>query len=393
MAEDWSINVRKYAPDADESVIQAIVRHLGIALRSRDASLVSFTDPSELETVRESWLKKKLGLTDPDDALDAAIAKVGERMKDDATKNRVTVYYLLAEMFGKLGLLGGGTAAAATSSDPEPAAGPASAAGSDSAAAGAADPGSAGTRAAGAVDSGLAAAAAAAPAALSAAPAAAAAVSAPAAAAMAAAPAAAAVAAIRHGGRRTSDDDGIIKTGVVTAGVLGLGILGAAILGSQIGGGRPEVPPPVSPRVDGPVVATPAIPTGSGVLAETIEGKPALNVYFGTAEREVAPLGAEAAPLKAYLDANPDERLSVSGYVDPRGDAAFNAQLAKDRAENTRAALVAAGIPEDRIDLDKPADIVGADASLAEGRRVTVRVKSAGTVVEPAVVERTQATP
>jgi hypothetical protein len=40
--------------------------------------------------------------------LDAAIAKVGDVMKEDHTKNRVTVYYLLADHFGKLGLFGGG---------------------------------------------------------------------------------------------------------------------------------------------------------------------------------------------------------------------------------------------------------------------------------------------
>ncbi len=357
MAEDWSIDVRRYAPDAEESVIQAIVRHLGIALRSRDASLVSFTDPSELETVRESWLRKKLGLTDPDDVLDAAIARVGERMKEDATKNRVTVYYLLAEMFGKLGLLGATGAAAAAAPDGEPVAAPVMAA---------APP-----------------------------PQAAAPVSAPVAAAVAAAPvAAAAAAAVARPAsrRRRDDDDGILSTGLLTAGVLGLAILGTAIVGSQIAD-RAPAPAPVSPRMDGPVAAAPAIPTGSGVLAETVDGKPALNVYFGTAEREVAPLGTEAAALKAYMDANPGDRLSVSGYVDPRGDAAFNAELAKNRAENTRAALVAAGIPADRIDLDKPADIVGRDPSLAEDRRVTVRVKSGGVVAEPAAVEKTQAVP
>lgn len=50
----------------------------------------------------DSLLKKKLGLTQSDDALDAAIQAVGEKMRDDPTKNRVTVYYLLAEHFGKL---------------------------------------------------------------------------------------------------------------------------------------------------------------------------------------------------------------------------------------------------------------------------------------------------
>ena len=103
MTEDWSQDVRKYVPDADEGVIAAIVRHCGIALQNRDSSLVSFTDKTELDRVRENFLKKKLGLSAPDSELDASIAAVGERMKGDRTKNRVTVYYLLAEKFGKLG--------------------------------------------------------------------------------------------------------------------------------------------------------------------------------------------------------------------------------------------------------------------------------------------------
>ena len=59
---DWSLDVKKYVPDADDTAIDGIIRHCGIALQSRDASLVSFTDKSELERVREKFLKKKLGL-------------------------------------------------------------------------------------------------------------------------------------------------------------------------------------------------------------------------------------------------------------------------------------------------------------------------------------------
>lgn len=101
---DWAADVKKYAPGADDAAIAGIVRHCGIALQSRDASLVSFTDPKELERVRESFLKKKLGLTDDDAALDAAIAKVGGTLAADRTKNRVTVYYLLADHYDKLSL-------------------------------------------------------------------------------------------------------------------------------------------------------------------------------------------------------------------------------------------------------------------------------------------------
>jgi hypothetical protein len=96
-------DIKKYTGSVDEGAVSGIVKHLGIALRNRDSSLVAATDPSELERVRESWLKKKLGLTDGDAALDGAIAAVMEKMKADNSKGRVTVYYLLAEHYGKLG--------------------------------------------------------------------------------------------------------------------------------------------------------------------------------------------------------------------------------------------------------------------------------------------------
>ena len=106
MAEDWAADVRKYVPDPDPSVIAGIVRYCGIALQKRDSSLVSITDKNEVARIRTNFLKKKLGLTDPDAELDKAIKTVGDSMKGDRSKNRVTVYYLLAEHFGKLSVFG-----------------------------------------------------------------------------------------------------------------------------------------------------------------------------------------------------------------------------------------------------------------------------------------------
>ena len=102
MTTDWAADVRKYAPNADEKAIAGIVRYCGIALQKRDSSLVSFGDKEETARVRSNFLKKKLGLTEPDSELDKAIAAVAEKMKADRTRNRVTVYYLLADQFGKL---------------------------------------------------------------------------------------------------------------------------------------------------------------------------------------------------------------------------------------------------------------------------------------------------
>ncbi len=52
---DWGEDVKKYVPDADDNAIAGIVRHCGIALQSRDASLVSFTDKSELSAYARSF--------------------------------------------------------------------------------------------------------------------------------------------------------------------------------------------------------------------------------------------------------------------------------------------------------------------------------------------------
>jgi hypothetical protein len=98
----WASDVKNDVLTPDEKAIAGIVKYCGIALQDRDSSLVSFTDPAEVARVRENFLKKKLGLSGSDAELDAAIAQVRDKMKEDRTKNRVTVYYLLAQNFGKL---------------------------------------------------------------------------------------------------------------------------------------------------------------------------------------------------------------------------------------------------------------------------------------------------
>lgn len=101
---DYTEDVRHYSPFADAAAIAGIVKHLGIALRGRDSSRVAAGDPEELKRVREGFMKKTLGLMQNDDELDAAVQDVMKTMAGDHNKSRVTVYYLLAEKFGKLGL-------------------------------------------------------------------------------------------------------------------------------------------------------------------------------------------------------------------------------------------------------------------------------------------------
>lgn len=99
---DYIADVRRYDAGADEAVVDKIVKHLGIALRNRDSSLVSATDPEEMKRVRDSWVHKKLGVADEAKAVEV-VDHVAEVMKGDRSKHRVTFYYLVAKQLGKLG--------------------------------------------------------------------------------------------------------------------------------------------------------------------------------------------------------------------------------------------------------------------------------------------------
>lgn len=97
---DYLADVKKYDAGANPDVVNKIVKHLGIALRNRDSSLVSATDQKELDRVRDNWGVKKLGV----DAAkaEAAVAATAKELAADRTKSRVTFYYLVAKHLGKL---------------------------------------------------------------------------------------------------------------------------------------------------------------------------------------------------------------------------------------------------------------------------------------------------
>ncbi len=354
--KDWAADVKRYVPDADERVITKIVNYCGIALRSRDASMVSFTDKAETDRVREKFCKKKLALEDPDDVIDAAIAKVGERMSDTNFRNRVTVYYLLAEHFDKLALFGGASAAAGTSATVVPIVPLA---------------------AVGAAEAAPAPAPAEAPAAAPAAVAAPAPASAPA----ALPPGTRGVYTLRSTAPAGSGGAGDGFAGIAMAAFAGMAVImiGAAIAGSYIAGRFDRDPPPPPAAAPAPVEpaapVAPVIPEGAGIVSEVVEGRPKVSVYFDVAKTDIAPdFAAAVAPVKAWLDANPADRVQLSGFSDPTGDAAANAELAKSRAQAVSAALTEQGVAADRVDLVKPEDSSDEAVDLAGARRVEITV-------------------
>lgn len=56
--------------------------------------------------------------------------------------------------------------------------------------------------------------------------------------------------------------------------------------------------------------------------------------------------------IVAFMRENQTTRLSLNGYTDPRGTSPYNMALSKRRVEAVRQALVAAGVPNERIETD-----------------------------------------
>ncbi len=100
---DYKADIAKYTTNINDQAVEAIVKFCGIALQSRDSSLVACSDDAELDRVRKGFATKVLGLEEA--ACDAALKSVCDQMKADSSKHRVTFYYLLAERTGTLGAL------------------------------------------------------------------------------------------------------------------------------------------------------------------------------------------------------------------------------------------------------------------------------------------------
>jgi K(+)-stimulated pyrophosphate-energized sodium pump len=100
-----------------------------------------------------------------------------------------------------------------------------------------------------------------------------------------------------------------------------------------------------------------------------------VKVYFETGKFS-APVDTKDVikPLVEKALANPNAKLVISGYHDKTGDMATNEELAKNRAKSVREVIRAAGVPEDRFMLEKPAVVEGGGDN-KEARRVEVVLK------------------
>ena len=89
----------KIEPDMD--FLTKVTIGCGPSIYNKDSASVAGSDQKELDTVKNNFLIKKLGLTDGPE-LDAAIASVLETYgKSNPNKQRAVVYYMLAKHFKK----------------------------------------------------------------------------------------------------------------------------------------------------------------------------------------------------------------------------------------------------------------------------------------------------
>jgi len=86
-------------PDMD--LLTKVTIGCGPAIYDADASTVASSQPGELETVKNNFLIKKLGLPDGpelDEAIDQVVETYG---KSERNKYRAVVYYMLTKHFSK----------------------------------------------------------------------------------------------------------------------------------------------------------------------------------------------------------------------------------------------------------------------------------------------------
>ncbi|SMO71655.1 DUF2853 family protein [Ruegeria faecimaris] len=91
----------KCGMDADMDLLTKVTIGCGPAIYDADASTVAATQPGELETVKNNFLVKKLGLSDGPELMEAINKALETYGMSERNKYRAVVYYMLTKHFGK----------------------------------------------------------------------------------------------------------------------------------------------------------------------------------------------------------------------------------------------------------------------------------------------------
>lgn len=104
--DDW---IAKYAEDLktkcnmtpDMDLLTKVTIGCGPSIYNADASTVAGSQPAELETVKNNFLIKKLGLADSPELMTAINSVIEVYGKSERNKYRAVIYYMLTKHFGK----------------------------------------------------------------------------------------------------------------------------------------------------------------------------------------------------------------------------------------------------------------------------------------------------
>ncbi|SCM69418.1 DUF2853 family protein [Donghicola eburneus] len=96
----------KCGTDPDMDLLTKVTIGCGPSIYNADAATVAGSQPSELETVRKSFLIKKLGLTDGPELMEAINSVIETYGRSERNKYRAVIYYLLVKHFGKESVYG-----------------------------------------------------------------------------------------------------------------------------------------------------------------------------------------------------------------------------------------------------------------------------------------------
>jgi len=122
-----------------------------------------------------------------------------------------------------------------------------------------------------------------------------------------------------------------------------------------------------------PMAHAPAAATAAADAASIKVEDGVVKFFFVIGKSDIA-TGASAALDDVAKGVADGKKAVVSGYTDATGDAAANAELARQRAFAVRDALKVAGVPEDKVELKKPEQGTGSGLH-AEARRVEVTLQ------------------
>jgi len=89
----------KMTPDMD--LLTKVTIGCGPAIYNADSATVAASQSSELETVKDNFLVKKLGLKDGPQLMAAINSVIETYGKSERNKYRAVVYYMLTKHFGK----------------------------------------------------------------------------------------------------------------------------------------------------------------------------------------------------------------------------------------------------------------------------------------------------